>query len=129
MKVELTRLKALRREQTSRLKTGSQKAFFTRVWARLHGTPVPALLTSPVKVHYSNDVCVRTGEGCTDVRVSLEKYKNGSYCRMCYRKQSSDMSCEAQRKLCKQSTMGCASCKEPICKSCWKDGYDRHKEE
>ena len=49
MKVELTRLKALRREQTSRLKTGSQKAFFTRVWARLHGTPVPAL-TSSVKV-------------------------------------------------------------------------------
>jgi len=42
MKVELTRLKALRREQTSRLKTGSQKAFFTRVWARLHGTTVPA---------------------------------------------------------------------------------------
>lgn len=42
MKQELTKLKALRREQTSRLKTGSQKAFFTRVWARLHGTPVPA---------------------------------------------------------------------------------------
>ena len=42
MKVELTRLKALRREQTSRLKTGSQKAFFTRVWARLHGTTAPA---------------------------------------------------------------------------------------
>ena len=42
VKVELTRLKALRKEQTSRLKTGSQKAFFKRVWARLHGTPVPA---------------------------------------------------------------------------------------
>jgi len=49
MKVELTRLKALRREQTSRLKTGSQKAFFTRVWARLHGTPVP-VPEAPVKV-------------------------------------------------------------------------------
>ena len=81
-------------------------------------------------VHYANDVCVRTGGGCTDVRVNLEKYKNGgTYCRMCYRKQSTGMSWEARRKLCKSSTMGCASCKEPICKSCWKDGYDRHKEE
>ncbi|KAL7532074.1 hypothetical protein ACHAXR_004420 [Thalassiosira sp. AJA248-18] len=49
LKMELTRLKALRREQTSRLKTGSQKAFFTRVWARLHGIEVPAV-TSAVKV-------------------------------------------------------------------------------
>jgi hypothetical protein len=29
-------LKALRKEQTSALKTGSQKAFFSRVWERLH---------------------------------------------------------------------------------------------
>ena len=36
MKVDLARLKTLRREQTSRLKTGSQKSFFTRVWNRLH---------------------------------------------------------------------------------------------
>ena len=42
MKVELTMLKVLRREQTSRLKTESQKAFFMRVWARFHGTLVPA---------------------------------------------------------------------------------------
>ena len=42
MKVELTMLKALRKEQTARLKTGSQKAFCTRVWARFHGTLVPA---------------------------------------------------------------------------------------
>lgn len=40
LKAELTVLKTLRREQTSRLKTGSQKAFFIRVWARLHGEPV-----------------------------------------------------------------------------------------
>lgn len=39
LKAELSRLKALRREQTSRLKNGSQKAFFMRVWARLHGMP------------------------------------------------------------------------------------------
>lgn len=36
LKTKLTELKALRKEQTSRLKTGSQKAFFQRVWKRLH---------------------------------------------------------------------------------------------
>jgi hypothetical protein len=41
LRAELTMLKTLRREQTSRLKTGSQKAFFIRVWSRLHGEPVP----------------------------------------------------------------------------------------
>jgi hypothetical protein len=46
LKAELARLKALRREQTQRLKSGSQKAFFTRVWARLHGTTVPEVVSS-----------------------------------------------------------------------------------
>ncbi|KAL3827705.1 hypothetical protein ACHAXA_000578 [Cyclostephanos tholiformis] len=41
LRAELTMLKTLRREQTTRLKTGSQKAFFIRVWSRLHGEPVP----------------------------------------------------------------------------------------
>lgn len=36
LKESLTELKKLRKEQTSRLKTGSQKAFFQRVWNRLH---------------------------------------------------------------------------------------------
>jgi len=50
LREDLARLKALRREQTSKLKTGSQKAFFTRVWARLHGTPVPApAMSGPFK--------------------------------------------------------------------------------
>lgn len=40
LKTQLIQLKALRREQTSRLKNGSQKAFFMRVWSRLHGMPV-----------------------------------------------------------------------------------------
>lgn len=35
LKTELAHLKTLRREQTSQLKNGSQKAFFTRVWERL----------------------------------------------------------------------------------------------
>lgn len=36
LKEELAHLKTLRKEHTSRLKTGSQKAFFARVWERLH---------------------------------------------------------------------------------------------
>jgi hypothetical protein len=38
LKEELGELKALRKEQTAALKTGSQKAFFSRVWKRLHGS-------------------------------------------------------------------------------------------
>jgi hypothetical protein len=36
LKEKLADLKTLRKEQTSALKTGSQKAFFSRVWKRLH---------------------------------------------------------------------------------------------
>uniref|UniRef100_A0A7S1UQ83 Uncharacterized protein n=1 Tax=Grammatophora oceanica TaxID=210454 RepID=A0A7S1UQ83_9STRA len=36
LKTRLSELKGLRKEQTARLKTGSQKAFFQRVWTRLH---------------------------------------------------------------------------------------------
>ncbi|GAX10552.1 hypothetical protein FisN_40Lh022 [Fistulifera solaris] len=36
LKNRLIELKALRKEQTSALKSGSQKAFFARVWRRLH---------------------------------------------------------------------------------------------
>lgn len=37
LKEQLKELKTLRKEQTAALKTGSQKAFFARVWERLHG--------------------------------------------------------------------------------------------
>ena len=37
LKEKLGELKKLRKEQTAALKTGSQKAFFARVWNRLHG--------------------------------------------------------------------------------------------
>lgn len=37
LKERLVELKKLRKEQTAALKTGSQKAFFSRVWKRLHG--------------------------------------------------------------------------------------------
>jgi hypothetical protein len=36
LKEQLGEMKALRKEQTGALKTGSQKAFFSRVWQRLH---------------------------------------------------------------------------------------------
>merc|ERR1712038_5444 len=43
LKDKLVQLKALRKEQTARLKSGSQKAFFSRVWKRLHaeGNKIP----------------------------------------------------------------------------------------
>jgi len=47
-KKELARLKGLRKEHTSKLKSGSQKAFFSRVWARLHNVQdIVALLPTP----------------------------------------------------------------------------------
>lgn len=39
IKENLAELKKLRKEQTASLKTGSQKAFFARVWKRLHEEP------------------------------------------------------------------------------------------
>jgi hypothetical protein len=38
LKDRLFELKKLRKEQTAALRTGSQKAFFARVWGRLHGS-------------------------------------------------------------------------------------------
>jgi hypothetical protein len=38
LKQKLAELKGLRKEQTAALKTGSQKAFFSRVWNRLHSS-------------------------------------------------------------------------------------------
>lgn len=54
LKDELIRLKALRKEQTSQLKNGSQKAFFLRVWQRLHpdgSHDIPSTPSSPVRLH------------------------------------------------------------------------------
>ena len=39
LKDHLAQLKAVRKEQTAELKNGSQKAFFARVWDRLHTEP------------------------------------------------------------------------------------------
>ena len=63
---------------------------------------------------------------CTDVRVSLGMV-SGSYCRMCYRKQlTTELSAKDRQQRCRTSRMGCLICKEPICKECWKEGYDKH---
>ena len=48
---------------------------------------------------------------------------------MCYRKQPTtelSLSAKERRKTNRTSAMGCPICKEPICKECWKEGYDKH---
>ena len=64
-------------------------------------------------------------EDCTEYRVKIQNYT--SYCRMCYRNQEDSLSWEEKRDNCKGSTMGCAICREPICKKCWAAGYDKHQ--
>lgn len=54
-KQNLARLKSLRKEQTAKLKNGSQKAFFTRVWKRLH-TDSTSIPDSSKENHESDDV-------------------------------------------------------------------------
>lgn len=46
LKEELAHLKTLRKEHTARLKTGSQKAFFARVWERLHAEDTGSEITT-----------------------------------------------------------------------------------
>ncbi len=63
---------------------------------------------------------------CTGNRVRLD-LKSGQYCRMCYRKQvSTELKAKERKGRCRLSASGCPICKEPICKECWKEGYDRH---
>ncbi len=69
--------------------------------------------------------CVTTNK-FTDVRVNLG-LGSGRYCGMCYRKKlTTELSAKEREKTCKTSKMGCLICKEPICKECWKEGYDKH---
>jgi len=39
---------------------------------------------------------------------------------------TTELSAKERKKTCRTSAMGCAVCKEPICKECWKEGYDKH---
>ena len=78
-----------------------------------------------VTVEYKCGTRVTTNK-CTDVRVSLGM-KSGKYCRMCHRKQlTTELSSKDRQQRCRTSAMGCLICKEPICKECWKEGYDKH---
>ena len=65
-----------------------------------------------------------TNDECSVKRVGLGKGSN--YCRMCYRKQDASWSFEQKKEKCRNSTMGCKICQEPICKHCWEEGYDKH---
>ena len=66
-------------------------------------------------------------DGCTDVRVNLG-LSGSDYCRMCYRKLDDSLSTKEKKKAVKKfSQMGCNQCREPICKGCWDEGYDRHQ--
>ena len=65
----------------------------------------------------------RRTNGCRDERVAIPNY---GYCRMCYRQQSDDLSRTQKVKACRTSRKGCPVCKEPICQTCWGQGYDMH---
>jgi hypothetical protein len=48
LKERLIELKQIRKEQTAALRTGSQKAFFARVWRRLHDEDDPTMPDRPI---------------------------------------------------------------------------------
>ncbi len=77
-----------------------------------------------VVIHHSDGKKTKTTR-CTDERVVIRD--RGYYCRMCYRKKDDSLSKETKRAACKQSKLGCPSCDEPVCKTCWAEGYDMHK--
>ena len=81
-----------------------------------------------VVVQYKCGTRVKTIQ-CTGERVDLGL--GCTYCRMCYRKLLGTMASEqktaVRKKMCRTSRMGCPICKEPICKECWGEGYDKHK--
>ena len=89
------------------------------------GIAHPPTKKAKVTVEYKCRTRVMTNK-YTNVWVSLGM-QSGIYCRMCYRKQlTTELSAKERKKTCRTSAMGCAVCKEPICKECWKEGYDKH---
>jgi len=77
-----------------------------------------------VIVEYKCKTRVKTNQ-CTTERVDLGI--GGHYCRMCYRKLPiTELKAQVRKKMCRTSRMGCPICKEPICKECWGEGYDKH---
>jgi hypothetical protein len=79
-----------------------------------------------VTVMYVCGTRVRTDK-CTSNRVNLGLVAV-RYCRMCYRTQlNTELSSKERKKTCRTSKMECPICMEPICKECWKEGYDKHE--
>jgi len=67
----------------------------------------------------------RRTKKCTAHRVNLGK--SGMYCKMCYRMQDKSLKSGEKKKKCRKSRLGCAVCKEAVCATCWKSGYDKHQ--
>jgi hypothetical protein len=85
----------------------------------------PPTKKAKVTVDYKCGTRVTTNK-CTDMRVNLG-LSSGRHCRMCYRKQlTTELSAKDRQQRCRTSRMGWTICKEPICKVCWKEGYDKH---
>jgi len=75
------------------------------------------------KVVYKCGTQAKTNK-CSTVRVNLGK--GSAYCKMCYRKVGDKGTAPKRKKKCNSSYLGCIICKETICVSCWKSGYDLH---
>jgi hypothetical protein len=76
--------------------------------------------TKTIFVHHDNSRTVT--KDCTDTRVDL--LRGNQYCRQCYRERTGT-STEKKQGI-PYSRLGCPSCDEHVCDSCWEKGYDRH---
>jgi hypothetical protein len=100
------------------------KGFFC-VNGLTNGIPHRRSKKARVTVEYECGIRVMSKK-CTGDQVSLG-ITLGKYCRMCSRKQvTTKMTAIERKQTCRTSAMGCAICQEPICKECWKEGYDKH---
>jgi hypothetical protein len=70
LKDRLTDLKKMRKEQTAALRTGSQKAFFARVWRRLHNDEDSTMSDHPAALTMASEANIQ--EGVNDVMQKLE---------------------------------------------------------
>ena len=72
LREKLAHLKTMRKEETARLKSGSQKAFFSRVWNRLHagGDKVPNQIQSKSQIGKSMPALPVSEEKIADIVLS-----------------------------------------------------------
>ncbi len=77
-----------------------------------------------VIIHHSDKSKTKTSK-CTEQAIKIRD--RNFDCKMCYRKYAGvDMTRDEKKAKQKTSRFGCPSCDEPICKSCWAEGYDMH---